>query len=83
MAGARSQEVGGLKTLLKSAEHAVKRMRYEGQHQMKSEMESIHPHIELPRRALRQSAKLHGTSALHYFDLEAPQIAPPDENELT
>ena len=46
-------------------------------------MEAIHAHIELPRRALRKAAKLQGTSALHYFDLEAPQIAPPDEKELT
>ncbi len=46
-------------------------------------MEAIHTHIELPRRALRKAAKLQGTSALHYFDLEAPQIAPPDEKELT
>ena len=46
-------------------------------------LEAIHTHIELPRRALRKAAKLQGTSALHYFDLEAPQIAPPDEKELT
>lgn len=46
-------------------------------------LEAIHTHIELPRRALRKAAKLQGTSALHYFDLEAPQIAAPDEKELT
>jgi len=46
-------------------------------------LEAIHTHIELPRRALRKAAKLQGTSALHYFDLEAPQVAPPDEKELT
>ncbi len=46
-------------------------------------LEAIHTHIELPRRALRQAAKLQGTTALHYFDLEAPQIAAPDEKELT
>lgn len=46
-------------------------------------MEAIHAHIELPRRALRKAAKLQGTSALHYFDLEAPQVAAPDEKELT
>ncbi len=45
-------------------------------------MEAIHTHIELPRRALRKAAKLQGTSALHYFDLEAPQIAAPDEKPL-
>lgn len=46
-------------------------------------LEAIHTHIDLPRRALRKAAKLQGTSALHYFDLEAPQIAAPDEKELT
>ncbi len=45
-------------------------------------LEAIHANIELPRRAIRQAAKLQGTSALHYFDLEAPQIAAPDEKEL-
>lgn len=46
-------------------------------------LEAIHTHIELPRRALRKAAKLQGTSALHYFDLEAPQVAAPDEKPLT
>ncbi|WP_395749070.1 M3 family oligoendopeptidase [Prosthecobacter sp.] len=46
-------------------------------------LEAIHTHIDLPRRALRKAANLQGTSALHYFDLEAPQIAAPDEKELT
>ncbi|WP_395743953.1 M3 family oligoendopeptidase [Prosthecobacter sp.] len=46
-------------------------------------LEAIHTHIDLPRRALRKAAKLQGTSALHYFDLEAPQIAAPAEKELT
>ena len=46
-------------------------------------LEAIHANIDLPRRALRKAAKLQGTAALHYFDLEAPQIAPPDEKELT
>jgi len=45
-------------------------------------LEAIHTHIDLPRRALRKAAKLQGTSALHYFDLEAPQIAAPDEKPL-
>lgn len=45
-------------------------------------LEAIHTHIELPRRALRAAAKLQGTSALHYFDLEAPQVAAPDEKPL-
>lgn len=46
-------------------------------------LEAIHTHIELPRRALRTAAKLQGTSALHYFDLEAPQIAAPEEKPLS
>jgi len=46
-------------------------------------LEAIHTHIELPRRALRSAAKLQGTTALHYFDLEAPQVAAPDEKPLT
>lgn len=45
-------------------------------------LEAIHANIELPRRALRKAAKLQGTPALHYFDLEAPQIAAPDEKPL-
>lgn len=45
-------------------------------------LEAIHAHIELPRRALRKAAKLQGTSTLHYFDLEAPQIAAPEEKPL-
>lgn len=46
-------------------------------------MEAIHTHIELPRRALRVAAKLQGTAALHFFDLEAPQVAAPDQKALT
>ncbi|MES2596572.1 MAG: M3 family oligoendopeptidase [Verrucomicrobiota bacterium] len=46
-------------------------------------LEAIHANIDLPRRALRKAAKLQGTSALHYFDLEAPQIAAPDDKPLT
>jgi oligoendopeptidase F len=46
-------------------------------------MEAIHANIELPRRALRKAARLQGTSALHYFDLEAPQIPAPDEKPLS
>ena len=46
-------------------------------------MEAIHTHIELPRRALRKAAQIQGTSALHYFDLEAPQIAAPEEKPLS
>lgn len=45
-------------------------------------LEAIHANIELPRRALRKAAKLQGTPALHYFDLEAPQIAAPAEKPL-
>jgi oligoendopeptidase F len=46
-------------------------------------LEAIHAHIELPRRALRKAAKLQGTTALHYFDLEAPQISAPEEKPLS
>lgn len=46
-------------------------------------LEAIHTNIELPRRALRTAAKLQGTPALHYFDLEAPQIAAPEEKPLS
>jgi oligoendopeptidase F len=46
-------------------------------------MQAIQTHIELPRRAIRVAAKLQGTSALHFFDLEAPQIAAPDEKPLS
>lgn len=45
-------------------------------------LEAIHANIELPRRAIRKAAKLQGTPALHYFDLEAPQIAAPEEKPL-
>jgi oligoendopeptidase F len=44
-------------------------------------LEAIHAHIELPRRALRKAAQLQGTPALHYFDLEAPQITAPAEDK--
>lgn len=46
-------------------------------------LEAILTNIELPRRAIRKGAKLQGTSALHFFDLEAPQIAAPEEKPLT
>ncbi len=46
-------------------------------------LEAIHTHIELPRRAIRAAARLQGTAALHYYDLEAPQVAAPDEKPLT
>lgn len=46
-------------------------------------LEAIHSHIELPRRALRAAAKLQGTPALHFFDLEAPQVAAPEQKPLT
>ncbi|HEY1053019.1 MAG TPA: M3 family metallopeptidase, partial [Prosthecobacter sp.] len=36
-----------------------------------------------PRRAMRAAAKLQGTPALHYFDLEAPQVKAPDEKPLS
>ena len=46
-------------------------------------LEAIHAHIELPRRALRVAAKLQGTSALHYFDMEAPQVVAPEEKLMS
>lgn len=46
-------------------------------------MEAIQAQLELPRRALRLAARLQGTPALHFFDLEAPQIAAPDEKPLS
>lgn len=46
-------------------------------------LEAIHQNIELPRRALRAAAHLQGTPALHYCDLEAPQILPLEENALS
>ncbi len=46
-------------------------------------LEAIRTHIELPRRALRKAAALQGTSRLHYFDLEAPQIAAPESKPLS
>lgn len=46
-------------------------------------LEAIYKHVELPRRALRAAAHLQGTSALHYFDLEAPQIVIPEEKALS
>ena len=46
-------------------------------------LHAIHSNLELPRRALRTAAKLQGTAALHFFDLEAPQVAAPDEKPLS
>ena len=41
-------------------------------------MTAIHAESSLPHRALRAAARLQGTPALHFFDLEAPQIAAPE-----
>jgi len=46
-------------------------------------LEAIRTHIELPRRALRKAAALQGTARLHYFDLEAPQVAAPAAKPLS
>ena len=46
-------------------------------------LEAIQTHIELPRRALRKAAALQGTARLHYFDLEAPQVAAPEAKLLS
>jgi oligoendopeptidase F len=45
-------------------------------------LEAIRQEIELPHRALRKAAALQGTPALHYYDLEAPQIAAPESMAL-
>lgn len=44
---------------------------------------AIHTHIELPRRAIRKASKLQGTSALHFFDLEAPQVKAAEEKPIS
>lgn len=46
-------------------------------------LEAIHGNVEISRRMLRASAKLQGTPALRYFDIEAPQVAAPDEKPLS
>jgi len=46
-------------------------------------LHAIYHHAEIPRRALRAAAKLQGTPALHFFDLEAPQVAAPEEKPLS
>lgn len=46
-------------------------------------LSAIQDNLALPQRALRKAAKLQGTSALHFFDLEAPQIPAPEEKPLT
>ena len=46
-------------------------------------LDAIHTHIELPRRAIRKAAKLQGTSALHFFDLEAPQVKAAEEKPIS
>ena len=46
-------------------------------------LEAIHTHIELPRRAIRAAAKLQGTPALHFFDLEAPQVKAAEEKPIS
>lgn len=44
---------------------------------------AIAANLELPRRAVRAAAKVQGTPALHFFDLEAPQITLPGETTLS
>ncbi len=46
-------------------------------------LDAIHKNLELPRRALRAAARLQKTPALHYFDLEAPQIVAAEEKPLS
>ncbi len=45
-------------------------------------MAAIDANIEIPRRAVRAAAKLQGTSALHFCDLEAPQVLLADEKPI-
>lgn len=42
---------------------------------------AIHANIEIPRRILTAAAKLQGTAALHFADLEAPQVKPADQEK--
>ena len=44
---------------------------------------AIMANLELPRAAVRLAASRQGTPALAFFDLEAPQIAPPSDATLT
>lgn len=44
---------------------------------------AIESNLELPRRAIRAAAKHQGTPALHFFDLEAPQISAPGATTLS
>lgn len=46
-------------------------------------MAAIEAHLDLPRRAVRAAARRQGTPALHFFDLEAPQIPAPGDTALT
>lgn len=46
-------------------------------------LSAIHENLELPRRALRKAASLQGSSALCFYDLEAPQIAAPEGMNLS
>ena len=45
-------------------------------------MRAIRDNIELPRRALRASAKIQGTP-FHYFDLDAPQLPCPEDLKVS
>lgn len=45
-------------------------------------LEAIHTHLEITRRALRKAAQFQRTPGLHFFDLEAPQVALPEEKPL-
>lgn len=46
-------------------------------------MQAILQHVEIPRRAVRIAATLQKTPGVAYFDLEAPQLAAPDEKPLS
>lgn len=46
-------------------------------------LQAIRAHAELPRRVLRAAARLQGTPALDFFDLEAPHVEAPEDQKLT
>lgn len=46
-------------------------------------LSAIHENLDRPRRALKKAAALQGTSALCFYDLEAPQVAAPQGMNLS
>jgi oligoendopeptidase F len=54
-----------------------------GRDSLEAMLAALREHVELPRRALRVAAQLQGTAALHFCDLEAPQVAAPEEKPIS